>query len=202
MAKLYFRYGAMTCGKTTELLQVAYNYEKNGYRCALIKPSIDTKGDSKVVSRLGIDREVDYLIGKNDRIIDKISFNNLKCIIVDEAQFLTRNQVKELWLLAKLYDIPTIAYGLKTSFQGISFEGSRALFELSDDIEELVTICSCGKKARFNARKVGDDFTLQGEEVAIDGIDAVYEPLCPECYIEKVLKIKKEDFKPKSLIKK
>ena len=199
MAKLYFRYGAMTCGKTTELLQSVYNYEKNGYKCALIKPKVDTKGDSKVVSRLGIEREVDYLIDKDDKIIDIISLDNLKSIIVDEAQFLTRDQVKELWLLSKIYDIPTIAYGLKTSFQGTLFEGSKALLELSDDIKELVTICSCGKKARFNARKIGNEFTLEGQEVAIDGIDATYEPLCPECYIEKVLKINKENYKPKVL---
>jgi thymidine kinase len=200
MAKLYFRYGAMTCGKTTALLQVAYNYEKNGYNIALIKPEIDKKGDDNVVSRLGIERKVNYLIDKNESIIDKISLVNLKCIIVDEAQFLTSNQVKELWLITKLYDIPTIAYGLKTSFQGLLFEGSKTFLELSDDIQELVTICSCGKKAKFNARKLGDEYTLEGKEVAIDGIDAVYEPLCPECYIEKVLKIKKDDIKVKKLV--
>lgn len=189
MAKLYFRYGAMGCGKTTALLQVIHNYKKNNLNIVLIKPSIDKKGNNKIVSRLGIESDVDILLTPSSIVMDNIDLNDLTCILVDEAQFLTFNQVKELWLISKLTDIPVICYGLKTNFKGEFFTGSKSLMELADEIEELVTICSCGKKAKFNARKNNDEYTLIGDEVAIDGIDAEYEALCPKCYINKVLKI-------------
>lgn len=190
MAKLYFRYGAMGCGKTTALLQVIYNYKKNNLNIVLIKPSIDKKGEDKIVSRLGIEAKVDVLLKPNDKVIDSINLENLTCILVDESQFLTSSQVKELWLISKLKNIPVICYGLKTTFKGEFFTGSKPLMELADEYEELVTICSCGKKAKFNARKISNEYTLIGDEVAIDGIDAEYEALCPTCYIKKVLKIK------------
>lgn len=188
MAKLYFRYGVMGCGKTTMLLQVIYNYKKNNLNCVLVKPKIDKKGNNKIVSRLGIDREVDVLLDKNDLLSQQINLENIKCIVVDESQFLTVDQVKDLWLISKQNDIPVICYGLKTTFQGEFFIGSKSLMELADTLEELITICSCGKKAKFNARKINGEYTLIGDEVAIDGIDATYDALCPECYIEKVLK--------------
>lgn len=191
MAKLYFRYGTMGCGKTTVLLQVVYNYKKNNLNCILVKPKIDKKGDNKIVSRLGIEREVDILLEENTLLSDKLDFKNVDSIVVDEAQFLSVDQVKDLWLISKLKDIPVICYGLKTTFKGEFFTGSKPLMELSDTLEELVTICSCGRKAKFNARKINGEYTLKGDEVAIDGIDATYDALCPECYINKVLKIDK-----------
>lgn len=187
MAKLYFRYGTMGCGKTTVLLQVVYNYKKNNLNCILVKPKIDKKGDNKIVSRLGIEREVDILLEENTLLSDKLDFKNVDSIVVDEAQFLSIDQVKDLWLISKLKDIPVICYGLKTTFKGEFFTGSKPLMELSDTLEELVTICSCGRKAKFNARKINGEYTLKGDEVAIDGIDATYDALCPECYINKVL---------------
>ena len=191
MSKLYFRYGAMNCGKTTALLQVAHNYEEKGLKVIVIKSSIDKKGDSNIVSRLGVERKVDILLPPTETIKNKIKLDNLNCILVDEAQFLTKEQVKELWLIAKLYNIPVICYGLKTTFKGELFEGSKILFELSDVLEELVTICSCGHKAKFNVRKVNNKIVSTGDDVAIDGYDKVtYEPMCGKCYIEKVLKIK------------
>lgn len=194
MAKLYFKYGAMSCGKTTELLQVVYNYQKNNFNVILVKPEVDKKGDTKVVSRLGVEKEVDYILDKDEFISDKVDLTTVDSIVVDEAQFMTEKQINELWLLTRLYEIPVLAYGLKNNFQGHLFEGSKALMEKADVIEELVTICSCGKKARFNARRLGDNYTLSGEEVAIDGIDATYEALCPDCYMKKVLKVNdKED---------
>lgn len=191
MAKLYFRYGTMGCGKTTVLLQVVYNYKKNNLNCILVKPKIDKKGDNKIVSRLGIEREVDILLEENTLLSDKLDFKNVDSIVVDEAQFLSVDQVKDLWLISKLKDIPVICYGLKTTFKGEFFTGSKPLMELSDTLEELVTICSCGRKAKFNARKINGEYTSKGDEVAIDGIDATYDALCPECYINKVLKIDK-----------
>lgn len=188
MAKLYFRYGAMNCGKTTALLQVAHNYEEKGLKVIVIKSSIDKKGNKNIVSRLGIERMVDVLISPNEKILDNIKLRGINCILVDEVQFMTKNQIKELWKIAKLKDKPVITYGLKTNFKGELFEGTKAVLELADELEELATICKCGKKAKFNARVVDGEYVNEGNVVAIDGIDATYEPLCGKCFIEKVLK--------------
>ncbi|MBQ9072710.1 MAG: thymidine kinase [Bacilli bacterium] len=196
MAKMYFRYGAMNCGKTTVLLQVAHNYEEQGMKILLIKPSIDKKAGTKVSSRIGLEREVDLLLTANETIRENlrngnISFDNLNCILVDEAQFLTKEQVNELWIISKLCDIPVICYGLKTNFKGELFEGSKAIVEKADTLEEASTICKCGNKARFNARLENGVYVTEGSEVAIDGIDAEYESLCGKCYVQKVLRIEK-----------
>ena len=190
MAKMYFRFGAMNCGKTTSLLQVAHNYEEQGMKIIVIKSEVDKKGNDTIVSRIGINRKVDLLLSLEDSIIDKIDTKELDCILVDEVQFMTKKQIKELWMIAKLKHIPVICYGLKTNFKGELFEGSKAVIELADELEELVTICKCGKKARFNARIENGEYVSEGNVVAIDGIDAKYEPLCGKCYIEKVLKKK------------
>ena len=191
MSKLYFRFGAMNCGKTTALLQVAHNYEEKGMNVIVIKSSIDKKGDRNIVSRLGIERQVDLLVEPDENILDNIDLTNVDCVLVDEAQFMTASQIKELWIIAKLMNIPVICYGLKTNFKAQLFEGSKAALELSDELEELATICMCGNKAKFNARMLNKEFVFEGEEVAIDGIDATYEPLCGTCYINKVLKLKR-----------
>ena len=188
MAKLYFRFGAMNCGKTTALLQVAHNYEEKGLKVIVIKSGIDKKGNKNIVSRLGIEREVDILIPSDGKILDNIKLKGVNCILVDEVQFMTKDQIKELWKIAKLKNKPVIAYGLKTNFRGELFEGTKAMLELADELEELATICKCGKKAKFNARVVNGEYTFEGDEVAIDGIDAKYEPLCGKCFIQNVLK--------------
>lgn len=194
MAKLHFRYSAMNAGKTTIMLQTAYNYEERNQKVLIIKPSIDTKGGRQVVSRIGLSRDVDYLISPDDSIFDKIKdcLNWVNCILVDEAQFLRKSQVEELYYITKLYNIPVIAFGLRTDFRTNGFEGSIRLLELADALEEMPTICRCGKKARFNARKVNGEFTSDGDSVVIDGTQNVeYESLCGSCYIKKVLKLKK-----------
>lgn len=191
MSKMYFRFGAMNCGKTTALLQVAHNYEEKGMNVVVIKSSVDKKGDNNIVSRLGIKREVDILLSPSDSIRDNFKLDNINCILVDEVQFMTKEQVKELWIISKVYDIPVVCYGLKTNFMGELFEGSKAVIELADELEELATICECGKKAKFNARLINGEYVSDGDVVAIDGIDASYNPLCGECYIKKVLKLKK-----------
>lgn len=194
MAKLHFRYSAMNAGKTTIMLQTAYNYEERNQKVLIIKPSVDTKGGNKVVSRIGLSRDVDYLISPEDSIIKKLEdcLNWVNCILVDEAQFLAKTQVDELYYITKLYNIPVIAFGLRTDFRTNGFEGSIRLLELADALEEMPTICRCGKKARFNARKVNGEFTSDGDSVVIDGTQNVeYESLCGACYIEKVLKLNK-----------
>lgn len=191
MAKLNFRYGAMNSGKTAVLIQTAHNYEECGHKVIVIKPKIDTKGNSTVVSRMGVQREVDELIDTSDKIIDKCSkyFDGLSCILVDEAQFLTREQVDELWYITKAYDIAVIAYGLRTDFMTNIFEGSERLLALADEFQELATVCRCGVKARFNARKIDGEFVTEGESVVIDDSqDVAYESMCGKCYIQKVLK--------------
>lgn len=188
MAKLYFRYGAMNCGKTTLLLQVAHNYEEKGLKVIVIKPKIDKKGGMNIVSRLGVERKVDYLI-ENENISDLIDFKNLACILVDEVQFFNKEQIMDLWKITKLKDIPVICYGLRTDFKANLFEGSKELFAKADELEELITICKCGKRAKFNARVINGEYVFDGESVAIDGFDDVtYEPMCGKCYIKKVLK--------------
>lgn len=188
MAKMYFRFGAMNSGKTLALLQVAHNYEEQGMNVIVIKSSIDKKGDKNIVSRLGIEREVDILVSPNERISPYINFENLDCILVDEVQFMSSNQINELWIISKMKNIPVICYGLKTNFKSKLFEGTKTVIELADKLEELPTICECGEKARFNARVVNGEFVDEGDEVAIDGIDAEYKSLCGKCYIQKVLK--------------
>lgn len=195
MSKLYFRYGAMNCGKTTALLQVAHNYEERDMKVLILKPKIDTKGNDKIVTRIGLKRKVDHLIDGNENLNNYLSKvkKDVACILVDEAQFLTRDQVDELFMFCKLKNIPVICYGLRSDFKTIAFPGSLRLFEVADNLEELYTICRCGKKAKFNARIVNGEFTSSGLQVAIDGENEVsYESLCGKCYLEKVLKITEE----------
>ena len=188
MAKLYFRYGAMNCGKTLHLLQTDYNYRKNNMKTIVIKPSVDTKGGNCIVTRLGLKRKVDLLLRPYDNVRQKLDIKDVVCILVDEAQFLQPHQVEDLWKIAKLSDIPVICYGLRTRFTSKFFVGSKTLMELADDLDEISTICSCGQKAKFNARKVNGEFVTDGAEIAIDGEnDVTYEPLCGKCNIEKVM---------------
>ena len=191
MSKLYFRYGAMNCGKTTSLLQVAHNYEERGMKVVLIKPSIDTKANDSVSSRIGVERKVDHLVSPEENLKGYLNLlvGNTSCVLVDEAQFLSESQVEELFVFSKLTNIPVICFGLRCDFRTNLFPGSKRLFELADEIEELYTICRCGRKARFNARIVNGEFTLDGDQVAIDG-DVEYESLCGKCYLTKVRKMK------------
>ncbi len=196
MSKLYFRYGAMNCGKTTALLQVAHNYEERDMKVVILKPKIDTKGNDKIVTRIGLKRKVDHLINKDENLNEYLNTlsKDIKCILVDEAQFLSRDQVDELFMFTKFKNTPVICYGLRSDFKTLVFPGSLRLFEVCDELEELYTICRCGKKAKFNARIVNGKFTSSGSQVAIDGEDEVsYESLCGKCYLEKVLNIKKEN---------
>ncbi|MEN9288028.1 MAG: hypothetical protein RLZ88_698 [Actinomycetota bacterium] len=191
MSKLYFRHGAMNSGKSTALLQVAYNYEERGQRVLLVKPAIDTKGDREVVSRLGVTREVDFLITPEQNLRDEFNrvaaetfdVGPVACLLIDEAQFLTREQVDEALEIAVLDRVPVLAYGIRTDFLTHGFPGSIRLLEIAHSLEELKTICRCGKKAMYNARLVDGRFVFDGEQVAIDGVHVTYESLCPSCYL-------------------
>ena len=189
MAKLYFKYGAMNSGKSTLLLQSAHNYEERGMRTIILKPMIDTKGNDSVVSRLGVTRKVDYLVDAQSDITaivdnDITTKGQLHCIFVDECQFLTVKQAEELFWIAVEKDIPVLCYGLRTDFMTNGFAASARLLELAHSIEEMKTICRCGKKAMFNARKINGKFVFEGRQVAIDNQNNVeYESLCPLCYL-------------------
>jgi len=193
MSKLYFRYGAMNSGKSTALLQVAYNYEERSQAVLLAKPFIDAKGGDTVVSRLGMSRTVDFLVRPQDNLRELLAhFRGLKmaetgldtaCLLLDESQFFTRAQIDQALEIAVLDGIPVLAYGIRTDFLTESFPGSLRLFELAHSIEELKTVCRCGRKAIFNARLDNGRFVFEGSQVAIDGIDTSYESLCAGCYV-------------------
>ena len=191
MSKLYFRHGAMNSGKSTALLQVAHNYEERDQRVLLVKPAVDTKGDRAVVSRLGVTRDVDFLVTPDVNLRD--AFNEfasetagsgpIACLLIDEAQFLTRDQVDQALEIAVLDRVPVLAYGIRTDFVTNGFPGSIRLLEIAHSLEELKTICRCGKKAMYNARLFDGKFVFHGEQVAIDGVHVTYESLCPSCYL-------------------
>jgi len=190
MSKLYFRYGAMNSGKSTNLLQVAHNYEERGMKVLIIKPMTDTKGGDLLVSRLGVARKADYLVNKDHNIFDLVEEwmkknGALHCVLVDEVQFLKAYQIDQLFMIACQLDVPVICYGLRTDFKMEGFEGSARLLLIAHSIEELKTICKCGKKAMLNGRKINGRFVFEGEQIAIEGEGNVeYESLCPKCYFK------------------
>lgn len=221
MAKLYFRYGAMNSGKSTGLLQAAFNYEERGQRVLLAKPQVDSKGEGQIVSRLGVTRPVDFLIPPGADLMELFrqeargddptallthvdaEVKPVACLLVDEAQFLEPAQVDDLLRIAVLEGVPVMAYGIRTDFRTASFPGSARLMELAHSLEELKTICRCGRKAIFNTRKVVDThsepdagpdvgapvrqrerFVFEGDQVAIDGVEVTYESLCGVCYLQ------------------
>ncbi len=179
----------MNSGKSTAVLQVAHNYEERGMKVLIIKSSLDTKGDKNIVSRLGVSRQVDILATPETSIAETIKelsdIKDIGCILVDEAQFLTATQVENLFEIAVKENVPVICYGIRTDFRTHLFPGSQRLMELAQTLEELKTICRCGKKAIFNGRKLGGDFIFEGEQVAIEGENEIeYESLCAHCYLK------------------
>ena len=176
MAKLYFRYGAMGSSKTANALMVRYNYLERGKRPLLLKPSVDVRdGKTCIRSRCGLAAEC--VLMENIPLED-IKAGVYDCLIVDEAQFLTKSQVEQLTDIVDFYDIPVICYGLKTDFQGNFFEGSLWLLARADTIEEVKTICWCGRKATQNARLDGNGhITKTGEQVVL-GANDKYVGLC------------------------
>ena len=189
MAKLTFKYATMNSGKTIDLIRTAYNYEENGYKTLILKPLIDTKGSESISSRVGLERKVDYLISNEDNILKKLykDLKDVKCIFVDEAQFLNKEQINDLFVLTRVYDIAVICYGLRLDFKMDSFEGSQRLLEIADILEELKTICKCGNIARYVGRKIDGKYVLDGDVVVIDGTKNVeYVPLCGDCFLKDV----------------
>src|SRR5690606_37953103 len=194
----------MNSGKSTALLQAAYNYEERGQHVLLAKPEIDTKGAAQIESRLGMTRDVDFLIPpdgdaralfsherermqrRSDEGLIPADPVDVACLLVDEAQFLTVTQIDDLFRIAVNDDIPVIAYGIRNDFLTHAFPGSARLLAIAHSLEELKTICRCGRKAVFNGRVINGRFVFDGDQVAIDeggagGAPAdvvTYESLC------------------------
>lgn len=182
MAKIYFRYGAMNSSKTANALMVAYNYQERGQKALLVKPDIDTRdGEAPMItSRIGISMPAVLLKEFNQMDMEKLKAYH--CIIIDEAQFLTASQVNHLVKIADELDIPVICYGLRLDFRGELFEGSRQLLTVADTIEEIKTVCWCGKKATYNARISSTGEVLkEGPQVLIGGNEK-YIALCRKHY--------------------
>ena len=174
MAKLYFRYGAMGSSKTANAIMVQYNYNERGQKVLMVKPRLDTRDGERIVrSRCGLETECVFI----EEVMD-MDVSGYDCVIVDEAQFLTKAQVERLVHIVDVLNIPVIAYGLRTDFQGNFFEGSMWLMAWADTIEEVKTICWCGKKATFNARfdELGK-VLKEGEQVVL-GANDKYIGLC------------------------
>ena len=190
MSKLYFRYGAMNSGKSTNLMQVAYNYEERGMKVKIFKPQVDTKGGNRLVSRLGVVREADFSVRTHDELYEVTekwiqNEGKIHCVLVDEVQFLKAEQIDQLLKVAIVLKVPVICYGLRTDFLMNGFEGSARLLLLAHSIEELKTICTCGKKALLNGRKLNGEFIFEGAQVAIDlEGDVEYQSLCADCYFK------------------
>jgi thymidine kinase len=188
MAKVYFYYSAMNAGKSTVLLQSSYNYQERGMRTLLFVTSLDTRaGIGKIHSRLGLASDA-ISLQPNENLFEKVKQEHTKshvsCILIDEAQFLTVDQVKQATDVADTFSIPVLCYGLRTDFQGKLFPGSAELLGTADNLIELKTICHCGRKATMNLRIASDGKAVkQGAQVEIGGNDR-YIPMCRKHFKE------------------
>jgi thymidine kinase len=191
MAKLRFKYGCMNSSKTLNLLTTAYNFEEKNIPFLVLKPSIDTRdGENTVKSRAGIERECVSVTPEMDiydainkyNVILETAFSKLEWVLIDEAQFLTNEQINQLSDVVDFLNIEVMCYGLRTDFKSEMFPASKRLFELADEIEEVKSRCSCGKKTIINARINEDgDIITTGEQVMIGG-EEKYIALCRKCW--------------------
>lgn len=189
MAKLYFRYGAMNSGKSTALMQVAHNYEEQGMRVLILKPQVDTKGGGELVSRLACaagptcSSRPRWMCSSRARRFCRGAAAGL-CSLRREP-VLYPAQAEQLFMVTVDLNIPVICYGLRSDFSLKGFPGSTRLLELAHTIEEMKTICTCGRKATCNCRRVNGEFVFEGEQVAIDlENDVQYVSMCPQCYFK------------------
>ena len=176
----------MNAGKSTALIQVAHNYEENGRRVALYTAAIDHRfGKGMISSRIGPQREAKTFDAKLDFYREMEAMHGISCVLIDEAQFLTPEQVRRLHRAAHVLDIPVICYGIRSDFLGEPFPGSAYLLTLADSLEELKNVCSCGRKATMNPRFDAQGRRIRmGEQVAIEG-EVRYDPMCGTCFYER-----------------
>lgn len=195
MAKLYFKYGVMGSSKSAQALITKFNYEEQGMRVWLIKPARDTRdGTNLIRSRIGLEQKADAIGEEIDLFAVFIEREKefYEVIIIDEAQFLTPEQVEQLRDIVDTYHIPVLCFGLRTDFRTKLFPASARLFELADSISELKTVCACGKKAMVNARLDQEGHVItEGEQVFLGGNES-YRPMCYRCW-KKAIKKEKEE---------
>jgi len=188
VAQLYFYYSSMNAGKSTALLQSAYNYEERDMRPFIMSAALDDRyGLGKVTSRIGLEAEAQLFNAKDD-LYTILKIENLKkpldCILIDESQFLSREQVKQLTLVVDQLNIPVLCYGIRTDFRGELFPGSQYLLAWADKLVELKTVCYCGRKATMVVRMDGDGMVIKdGDQVVIGGNDQ-YQSLCRRHFSE------------------
>jgi thymidine kinase len=185
MAKLFFRYSAMNAGKSTALLQIAYNYEEQGQRVALFTAAIDDRtGVGCIASRLGLQRQAHVFDDRTDFYAALAQESGLACVLIDESQFLTVEQARQLHRLANVGNLPVICFGLRSDFQGNAFPGAAQLLTLAEDVEEIKTICACGRKATMNIRLDASGQRVHaGEQVEIGGNNR-YLQVCARCFYQ------------------
>lgn len=191
MAQLYFNYASMNAGKSANLLTAAHNYKERGMGTLILKPSVDDRDSStEVVSRLGLRQEANIVTPDMD-IFEFFKWaqtqRDIHCVFVDEAQFLTRYHVIELCKIVDQYNVPVMAYGLRTDFQGNLFEGSETLLAVADKLVELKGVCHCGRKATMVARIDEEgNAVLEGDKIELGGEDR-YVSLCRKHWFELVI---------------
>ena len=182
MAKLYFNYSTMNAGKSTVLLQAAHNYSERGMQTYLLTAQFDNRaGEGRIASRIGIAETADTFVGSEDlfrKISDRLDSGPCACVFIDEAQFLSKQQVWQLTRVVDDLDVPVMAYGLRVDFMGELFPGSATLLALADEMREIRTICFCGKKATMVVRKDGDGNVVSGGEQVQIGGNETYVSLC------------------------
>lgn len=183
MAKLFFRYAVMNSGKSTQLLQIANNYESLDKSVLVLTAAVDNRyGVRKITSRLNIQRDCEVFDDKTD--FGCLDVADMSCVLLDEAQFLTPGQVSQLHELAHVRNVPVICFGLRVDFKGEPFPGSAWLLSLADDIEEIKTICHCGRKATMHIRiDASGKRVVDGPQVEIGG-DSRYRSVCGQCFYD------------------
>ena len=187
MPKLIFRYGAMGSSKTANALMVRYNYVEKGKKVVLLKPKCENRdGEITIRSRIGLEDPCEFA----EDFLEQYSGEHYDCIIVDEVQFLAPEVIDRLSDLVDTYGITVICYGLRTDFRSELFPGAKRLMELADDIEQIKTICWCGKRAHFNARILNAEMVTEGEQVQLGGNES-YTALCRKHYKERQVKPQK-----------
>lgn len=182
-SKLHFRWGSMNTGKSTQLLQIAYNYQEGGHQVMLFTAALDNRTQVGVIaSRLGVSRQAEVFDSSTDFWTLLSDRKDLSCVLIDEAQFLSGDQVRTLHTIAALCNLPVMCFGLRTDFQGMPFEGAAYLLALAEDLEEIKAICSCGRKSTMNMR-IGEDGKMlhAGPQVLIGGNNR-YRQVCARCY--------------------
>jgi len=188
MANLIFNYGTMNSKKTLDLLAMAHDYTQKGKDVIIIKPLVDVKAENKISSRIGIEKECNFLIKKNENIEELLKTllteKKIDILFVDEVQFLDEEQIESLFKISKGYNVIVYGYGLATNYKGKFFKGSARLFELADELNFFKSICHCGKHAKFNIRKIDGKLDLDGTEIMIDGQtkNMEYITVCSDCY--------------------